>query len=130
MSSNLPTTMQSTPGVETISEVQSDGSVVTASTLDAAGRRGGDAVHELEETPRPKVKALGKKVSEKDELQNHILHILEQDNIIPVEEEDAIDTMFSGIVKRVKKSFLDDEAFTLIHTIQGMVNQYINYTNI
>ena len=39
--------------------------------------------------------------------------------------EDAVDTMFAGISKRVKKSLPEDEAFNLIHTIQGTVNEHI-----
>ena len=100
--------------------MQSDENGGTASTSE-----NNDAVCELQETSRSKAKAPGKKCSQKNEFQSHILDILEQDNTIHVEEEDAINTIFSGIAKRVKKSLPEDEAFTLIHNIQGTVNEHI-----
>ena len=124
-STNLPTPMPNIAGVEQVTDINTE-ETVTPSTSDNGGGAGGDAnnLRELQETPKPQAKTPGKKCSQKSEVQNHILDLLERENA-PPEEDDPVELMFSGIAKRVKKNLPEDEAFTLIHTLQGTINEHI-----
>ena len=123
-STNLPTPMQNTAGVEHVTDINAEENA-TASTSENGGV-GGDAnnLRELQETPKPQAKTPGKKCSQKSEVQNRILDLLEREDA-PPEEDDPVDRMFCGLAKRVKKNLPEDEAFTLIHDIQGTVNEHI-----
>ena len=106
-----------------------DGDEVDEETEAVAGPSGGgdaDNVRELLETPKPKAKSSGKKTSKKLEVQHRILDLLEKDEPVAVAEDDPVDLMFHGIAKRVKKSLPEEEAFTLLHKLQGSVNDHIS----
>ena len=128
-STNLPVPTNNTVGVENVTEMTADeNGNATASTSDnssgAGGHPGTNNLRELQETPKPQAKTPGKKSLQKSEVQNRILDMLERDEA-PPEEEDPVELMFSGMAKRVKKNLPEDKAFSLIHTIQGTVNEHI-----
>ena len=130
MSTNLETPTPGSSGVMVVSDVEpnpEDGDEVGEETEAVAGPSGGgdaDNVRELLETPKPKAKCSGKKTSQKLEVLHRILDLLEKDE--PVAEDDPVDLMFHGIAKRVKKSLPEKEAFTLLHKLQGSVNDHIS----
>ena len=106
MSTNLETPMPGTSGVKTVADVQAetvegdeDGEAGEETETVAGPRAGGDAdnVRELQDTPKPKAKCSGKKTSQKLEVQH----------------------------RNLEKSLPEEEAFTLLHKLQCLVNDHI-----
>ena len=84
---------------------------------------GGDIRRELETTPKPQAKICGKRAQEKQEFQNKLLEVLEKEMSMP--DDDPVDMMMLGISKRMRKALPEEEQFSLIHKLQGCVNEHI-----
>ena len=84
---------------------------------------GGNIRRELATTLKPQAKVSGKRAREKQEFQNKLLEVLEKDMSMP--DEDPVDMMMSGISKRMCKALPEEEQFSLLHKLQGCVNEHI-----
>lgn len=77
----------------------------------------------MADTPKPQGKVCGKRAREKQEFQSKLLEVLQKDMSMP--DDDPVDMMLLGIGKRMRKSLPEEEQFSLIHKIQGCVNDHI-----